>query len=136
MKGVSVSTLQPANNSERGKTTWEWKDPRGHQITVYLRYKGQHFAEHFHKGDDPAKNPDQFLLIKGKMSAVFKDLDGNTCETTFDATPGNPVLITIEPWILHGMVALEDCWYFEYRPRYFDPKNPDTYPMEEFKVKL
>ncbi len=118
--------IDPANpNNDRGKRTWEWKFQEGHQITVYYRKKGELFAEHYHKGDDSAKNPEKFLLIKGKISAVF-GANKIPEEKIFDATK-NPVEITIFPLTLHSMTALTDCFYVEYRPTYFNPKESDTY---------
>lgn len=114
--------INPANpGNDRGKRTWEWKFPEGHQITVYYRKEGEQFGEHYHKGE----NPEKLLLIQGKMSAVF-DADKTPEEIVFDATK-NPVEITIFPLTLHSMTALTDCYYIGYRPTYFDPKNPDTY---------
>lgn len=119
--------ISPANpDNDRGKRTWEWKFLEGHQITVYHREEGESFAEHYHKGDDPAKNPERFLLIKGKMSATFVGPSGIPEEEIFDAVE-NPVEITIFPNIMHGMIALTNCCYVEYRPTYFNPAKSDTY---------
>jgi len=103
----------------RGARTWEWKFPDGRQVTAYFRQKGERFAEHYHTGADPAKNPERFLLIAG---AVLVNGDRR-----LDAA-GGPVTLTIEPWERHSMEALEDAWYIEYRPTWFDPANPDTVP--------
>lgn len=126
-------SINPANpDNERGKRTWEWKQADGRQITVYKRNKGESFAAHFHRGDDPAKNPELFLLIHGKMRAIFTEPSGLRKTVWLDATQGKPVELVIQPFVLHEMKAVTDCTYIEYRPRYFNPEHPDTYPAEGF----
>ncbi len=128
----SVRTLAPANpGNERGKRTWEWKMPDGPQVSVYRRLKGERFGFHFHKGDDPSKNPERFLLLAGVMYAEFLNTDGDEWRATLDAGSG-PVELVIQPWVLHRMQALEECAHIEYRVNPFDPTRPDTYPAAEF----
>ena len=132
--GFTVKRLVPANpNNDRGKRTWEWKLPDGRQITIYRRRKGEKFAAHFHKGEDPTKNPERFVLLEGRMWMDFEDVDGNRKETVLDAKKGKkqPEL-TVEVGVLHTAIALTNCLYIEYRRQYFDPGNPDTYPAEAF----
>lgn len=118
--------LQPANlSNDRGRRTWEWKISDGRQITVYSRRAGEVFGMHFHKGEDPSKNPERFLLLSGRVRVRFssgkkksvKILDANL----------NPVELIIYPNVLHEFTAETDCLYIEYRLTHFDPNSPDTY---------
>ncbi|MDP3948015.1 MAG: hypothetical protein Q8Q41_05000 [bacterium] len=128
----SLRTLFPTNpGNERGRHTWEWKCPDGRQVSVYRRLKGERFASHFHKGDDPSKNPERFLLLAGTLCADFLDREGNEWSVALNASH-DPVELVIQPWVLHRMDALEECVYIEYRVNPFDQGAPDTYPATEF----
>ena len=127
----NVDEYYKRQGSERGKRTWEWLLPGGQQITFYLRLARENFAGHFHKGDDPSKNPELFVLLRGKMKFVFRDLEGNCASVTLDAATG-PQCLTIQPWAFHDVVAETDVLYAEYRETRFNPDMPDTYPEEEF----
>lgn len=129
--GFSIRGLEPANSSGRGRRTWEWRLPDGRQVTIYRRSKGEVFAAHFHKGEDPAKKPERWVLLEGRMSMVFENVHGHRVISILDAKDV-PVEVTIEPGILHTATALSDCLYIEYRQRYFDPERPDTYSAAEF----
>ena len=125
-------TLDPANmTNERGKRTWEWKQDDGRQTTLCVRIEGESFGNHFHKGDDPAKNPELFLLLEGKVWIRFTDKNGAREVATLDATE-KPIELTIMPFVLHELKAIARCKYIETRPNHFDPNHPDTYPLEEF----
>ena len=135
--GVDMRGLPPANPlNEKGKRTWErpLEIPMlrpNHHVTVYFRKRGEKFAGHFHKGDDPSKNPEYFLLLRGKIQIRFQTKGGQKREVNVDASKG-PAELTIQPLVLHSMRAIADCWYLEYRPRKFDPVKPDVYPPSEF----
>ncbi|MBI1957318.1 MAG: hypothetical protein HYS44_02575 [Candidatus Niyogibacteria bacterium] len=128
----SVRTLVPANPAnDKGQRTWTW-DSFGRYTTVYRRRKGEEFGGHFHKGDDPAKNPELFLLLSGAVLVKLVDKDGRVSEEFLNAS-GGPVELVIHPWIFHEVKALEDCVFIEDRgPSKFDPDRPDTYPVSEF----
>lgn len=137
MGGIIIEGLPPANSANvKGRRTWEWPLKKlmlrsDHHVTAYYRKKGERFAEHFHKGDDPSKNPEYFLLLKGKIHINFQTKGGPKKEVSVDADKG-PVELTIQPLVLHSMRAIKDCWYLEYRPRKFNPLKPDIYAPSEF----
>ncbi len=134
--GFCIEYIPPANSeNERGKRTWEYKAGSGAQVSIYFRKKREPFAAHFHKGKDPAKNPERFILLFGKVRVKFEDKSGKQSKIILDAgEPQNPrpVKLVIRPFILHWMLAETNCMYIEYRPSHFDPENSDTYPTEEF----
>ena len=124
--------LDPANlTNERGKRTWEWKQEDGRQTTLCVRLEGESFGNHFHKGDDPDKNPEIFLVLEGKIWIKFTDQNGLEEILTLDVTE-KPIELTIMPFVFHELKALTTCKYIETRLHYFDPAHPDTYPIEEF----
>ncbi len=130
--GFAISKLPQANpTNPRGTRTWEWKMPEGTQVGAYKRIKDEFFANHFHKGDDPSKKPELFLLLSGILQVEFLDVEDNYSREILDAK-GGPIELVIQPWILHRMKAIEECIYVEYRKTIFNPKFPDTYPAEEF----
>ena len=131
-EGFSVRQLPKADVSNpRGERTWEWKMPEGTQVSAFRRLKDEYFANHFHKGDDPSKNPERFLLLDGVLQVEILDIDGNYSKEILE-TNSDPVELIIQPWILHRMKALQECLYVEYRKTIFNPDSPDTYPPEEF----
>lgn len=128
--------LSPANtNTERGRKTFSWSFEKypGYQVVFFYRDKGSIFGEHFHKGEDPSKNPELFLLISGKVDISFTSLDGSVAKETYDAAH-TPIEIAIDPWIFHTMEALTDCVFAEYRETPFDPAYPDTYLANLFNA--
>lgn len=127
-----MQRLVPANETKKGKRTWNWNMPDGKQITIYQRYRDEEFGNHFHKGGDPSKNPERFLLLNGIVYFWLEDKNGHRYTMVLDATDG-PVEIMIRPYILHGARALADCCFIEYRQSKFDPAHTDTYPEEIFR---
>ena len=117
--------------SERGKTTWEWHLPGGQQITVYRRKKGTKFGAHFHKGEDPSKNPEFLLLLSGKMFMETTNAYGEANTEILHAS-SSPVELVMHPNVLHSFIAVEPVVYIEYRKTRFDKKNPDTFDASLF----
>lgn len=130
MEGVRIRIVPSAKKDDPCGRTWEWaKGVCTLQITVYERKEGVTFGAHFHKGDDPSKNPERFFLAAGEIWAFFEDLNGN-CERLV-IKPGSE--ITIAPWILHTMTPLEDVILIEQRVTIFDREHSDTYAEAEFR---
>lgn len=130
---VFTQKLAPANpNNERGKRTFELHFPSAVQCTTYFRHAGEHFGGHFHKGEDPSKKPEIFQLIVGVMTFLFVDKFGTERLERLDATDGIPVLLNIQPYILHYAHAITDVIYIELRPTPFDPLRQDVCLPEEF----
>lgn len=125
---VKVEALDCGNpNNDRGRRTWNWE-----KTAIYFRKKDEVFGGHFHKGDDPSKNPERFLLLCGAVQVDLEDQLGG--KRTFAIFAGSgPIKLTIPPYTLHTLTALEDCWFLESRVTPFNPESPDTYPKEDFK---
>lgn len=124
MKNIIISTI-PSINTEKG-VTYEWcKNLPGKQVSIYFRKKGTKFANHFHKGEDPSKNPERFFLISGKVE-ICCEIAGKTQK--FTVNPGEEMLIY--PPTKHWAEALEDSIFIEYRATPFDPSHSDTYPLD------
>ena len=132
MDGYKIKKIEPANDSNpRGKRTWEWHLTNGKQISAMRRLKGEVFGNHFHKGDDPSKNPEFILFLDGKAIIEFLDKNGKYSSEQIDAASG-PLEIVIEPWVLHRLIGETDVLYIESRLSRFNPDSPDTYSAEEF----
>lgn len=132
--GVLIQKLTPANPAnDRGKRTFEIRFPSPLvQETIYQRYANEHFGGHFHKGDDPSKNPEVFVLLSGRMEFCFKDKFHNERKELLDTSDGVPVMLIITPYIFHSARAINPVIYVEYRETYFDPAHPDCYPIDDF----
>ncbi len=131
MKGVEIKKIEPVKPGDpRGNTYQVFQGLSGLQVSAYTRKAGVSFAGHFHKGDDPSKNPELFFLISGKTELYAKN--GKTGEEiTVRLEEGD--MLTIEPGIWHEMKALTDVSFVEYRSTVFDPEKPDTYGKEEYE---
>lgn len=131
--GVVVRKLTPANpDNSRGMRTFEYHFPSAIQCTTYYRNAGEEFGGHFHKGDDPSKDPEIFQLISGVMDFFFTDKAGGERTLCIDATDRTPVLVLISPFLLHYARAVTDVIYIEFRSTHFDPLCSDVCPAEEF----
>lgn len=131
--GVRVRKLIPANpDTPRGLRTFEHHFPSATQCTTYYRESGEEFGGHFHKGDDPSKDPEIFQLISGVIEFFFTDKAGGKRTIRVDATDCTPVEVLISPFLLHSARAISDVIYVEFRSTRFDPAHPDIYPPEEF----
>lgn len=132
MDGIKIGRLQYVEPYDRRGPTYEWKFPSGHQITVFEREKGTKFGGHYHKDEDPSKNPERFYLVRGRLNAVLFMVpvvgpaeNPVRLECAFEAGD----TIEIYPYTYHKMEALEDCIFIEYRVTHFDPNKPDTYSV-------
>ena len=126
MDCIKIERLEPVDSKDWRGPTREWKFPDGHQITVFERNKGTRFGMHYHKGEDPSKNPERFYLAKGIIKATFTSHNSKEREEhIFEAGQ----ILEIHPNIYHAMEALADCIFIEYRVTHFDPNKSDTYSV-------
>lgn len=126
MTGITLNKVSIIKSS-KGETI-EWcKNIPGMQVTIYYRPKDSQFAHHFHKGEDPSKLPERFLLIQGKVKMTF--WNGKEQETAI-IEKGTEMLI--QPFIYHEAVTLEDAIFAEYRATPFTEQTSDVYSKEEF----
>jgi dTDP-4-dehydrorhamnose 3,5-epimerase-like enzyme len=134
MTGITIQQILPKNpNDPRGETVELFQGRLGKQVTLYRRVKGAKFGNHFHKGDDPSKNPEIFYLISGEV--VLSAENGKTHQTEqFTVTAGHQILI--DPGVYHEFEALCDVVFIEYRATVFDPAHPDCYTKDEYEEYL
>lgn len=138
MKITKISTrkVAPGNpRNDRGKRTWEWDQKDNKQIVFSFRRKGEHFGNHFHKGKDPSKNPERFLLLRGIFEFVFIYKNGKKQKLILSPKKG-PIELILPAYVFHKILAKTDCYHIEYRTTYFNSKKPDTYTAEFFPVKI
>ncbi len=122
-KGFRKRRQRPVNPSDLRGPIFEWKIPDGRQITVCVRKKGTK-GGHFHKGEDPSKDPERIFVAEGKMEIV---LSREEKTTRIVLKQGDS--IDIYPFIRHSFTFLEDTIVLEYRANYFDKNRSDTYPL-------
>lgn len=99
----------------------------GKQITLYFRNKGDPCGGHFHKGEDPSKNPERFLPLQGRLHLYT--FNGKRLQD-FHLKPGQELIIP--PNILHFLAIEEDSVFVEYRTTVFDRNHPDSYTFEHY----
>lgn len=136
MRVFEQAQIHPRHpETPKGNRTWEWLiHDRERQITIYKRLAGEEAGSHFHKGEDPSKNPEFFLLVSGEIIFEFIDESGNVYKEKLSAEHG-PVELVIYPHVLHRAMPITDCVFIEYRKTRFDPENPDTLSPEYFPIK-
>ena len=127
--GILLHKLSTANEQDQRGVTYEWcKGLPGLQVTIYQRKKGSICGNHFHKGDDPSKNPERFFLVQGTMRLKAWNLHGEHMNCLVEA--GTEMIL--EPNVLHSLEAQTDVTYIEYRSTVFNKAKPDCYPAELF----
>ncbi|HJX05300.1 MAG TPA: hypothetical protein VJ461_01165 [Candidatus Nanoarchaeia archaeon] len=134
MNGIKIVSLEQANPNDPRGPIYEWcKGLPGRQLTVYERIKGIPLANHYHKGEDPAKNPELLFLAKGELELVAYNKQGQR----FEARVREGHEIIISPYVLHTLKTITDIILLEYRSTVFDRAKPDTYlsTLEEFLLK-
>lgn len=128
-QGITITKVAPII-TEKGPT-YEWsKGVPGLQITLYQRKKGKISGNHFHKGDDPSKNPERFFLIQGRMRLQARNRQGQVMNVIIEE--GTELLIN--SWVFHALEALTDVVFVEYRSTVFNRQKPDTYSEKDFVV--
>lgn len=129
MDGVIIRPVEPADRNDTRGMTYEWcRGLPGMQVTFGERKAGTVSGKHWHKGEDPSKNPERFLLVYGRMRARF--CDGLDTEEKLIQEPFMELLIP--PNILHAYIAVDDILFAEYRPTVYDRGRPDTYFAKDF----
>ncbi len=122
-KLFELKEINPADpNDERGPT-YNWVFPDGRTVVLYFRRKGSRLGGHYHKGEDPSKNPERFFIVKGRMKALFIGPNNERKEEILEERRE----LTIYPNVPHYLEVLEDTILAESRITPFDPGHPDTY---------
>lgn len=127
MDTVTIKKI-PTLKDKKG-ITLEWcKNEEGKQVSIYYRKRGTHFAQHYHSGSDPSKNPEKFLLLTGKIKLIYID---SKSSQKIERIISPCTEIRIPPFTKHNVIAIEDCIFIEYRSTVFDKHNPDTIHVDE-----
>lgn len=123
---VEIKRIVSVGKDRRGHV-WEWKFTDGHQVSIFFRKKGAHFAHHYHTGIDPSKNPERFFLVSGSVRVTW--WDSRDKKYTKKVYAGSEIIIPAR--VPHCFDALEDCTFLEYRTTHFDPKHSDVLPLTQ-----
>ena len=109
MKDVEIRKIESLSVDERGDIT-SWRVDHPESILVIRRKKGTVSGNHYHKGEDIAKNPEIFFVLKGKINLKLKNIKtGEEKEMIIDGLTE----LTIYPYIVHKLEALEDTVFIE-----------------------
>lgn len=110
---------------ERGSTHYFHTDRTGEFIIAY-RKAGSKNGRHYHKGTAPSKNPEQIIIMQGTATLTCYDVRDQR-EATVQVQA--PVLIEIEPWIWHQVVADTDIIVFELNG--LEDAKDDTFRLDD-----
>lgn len=111
---------------KEGNATYELESisPSSGRILAY-REKGSFSGDHWHEGDALAKNPEELLLVKGKVRIEWTiNLEGNYEHTKILQAP---LLIRVYSGVKHRLEALEDVCFIEFNS-IAEQQNDTFYP--------
>ena len=64
MEGIQINRIISSDFADPRGPTYEWcKGLLGQQVTIFYRNAGIIAGNHYHKGNDPSKNPEFFFLL-------------------------------------------------------------------------
>ena len=130
IEGVRIGKIPLIQKDIRG-SVYRWcSGLSGKEISIFQRNAGISFGNHYHKGDDPSRNPERFLLLKGAVS--FWAYNGITKERA-EIVLEEFTEVEIDRGILHGSKAKTDVVFIEYRLNPYDEQNPDAYASETYE---
>lgn len=109
MDGVKIFKLENEKNDEKG-VSYKIKNIFSESINLYYRNSNVISGKHYHNGNNPFKNPEKLILIKGKCELYCKNLDTQE-EEKFQIEA--PIIWHISPRIYHEVRIIEDCIYIE-----------------------
>ena len=133
---VKIQPLHLRQKDKRGKVHDFFLANRKHFLFLYTK-KGKVRGCHFHPGLTKSKNPENFILIKGRLRINAIDIITKEMKTYFVPKPS---CIRIWPRIYHEIIALEDSILFEPNEGLFTRKDvvkPNDKRFPDFlKVRL
>ncbi len=106
---VQVQPIDVKAVDERGALHYFATDRTGEFLLVY-RNAGAVSGQHYHKGISAGKNPEDMLLVQGKASLHWKNLETNEAKT-IELTA--PIRVKIPANIWHELTAVTDIVYIE-----------------------
>ena len=129
---VSIRQIEPVNADDPKGLTYElFKGIHGMQVTYCTRNAGKIFGNHYHRGDDPSKNPERVVLLSGSCDLIT--CDGKQTNTHLLQSPTE---IIIQPSVIHAFFPRENISFIEYRSTVFNPENNDTFTFGTFRTHL
>lgn len=128
IEGLEVEHLEPVASSERGQVYEIFRGETARQISIFVREAGEVAGQHYHKGNDPAKDPEKFLVLDGNGLLKARN---SSLDEEISVQVGEYTKIEIYPEIEHAIYPKEDMVFLEYRRTEFDEENPDTYPIDD-----
>lgn len=106
---VQIHPIDIKAVDERGALHYFSTDRTGEFLLVY-RNAGTISGQHYHKGISVGKNPEDMLLVQGRASLHWKDLNTNE-ENTVELIAPKRVLIPANTW--HELIAITDIVFIE-----------------------
>lgn len=128
--GVTFKVISPVNIDARGKVYRWCTNLLGMEVTIFQRLAGVSFGNHYHKGKDPSRNPERFLLLQG--TASFWAYNGITKERVENVVVKEFTEVLIDKGVLHGFTAITNTIFIEYRVTTFDDNHPDMYTADTY----
>lgn len=106
---VTLLPVTTIGADERG-TTHVFHNERTGQLMVTYRKAGSHSGRHYHTGRSPHKNPEKLVLMQGSATIHWRHMKGSEQGSVAAQAP---VIICIEPWAWHEVVAETDIVVLE-----------------------
>jgi dTDP-4-dehydrorhamnose 3,5-epimerase-like enzyme len=106
---VTITPINLKAADERGALHYFSTDRTGEFLLLY-RNAGSVSGQHYHKGISKGKNPEDMLLVQGKASLHWKDLNTNKEETVELVAP---VRVLIQANVWHELTAITDIVFLE-----------------------
>ena len=131
IKGVMFRKIDPVNVDERGRVYRWCTGLQGKEISIFQRQEGVSFGNHYHRGSDPSRNPERFLLLQGMAS--FWAFNGLTNERVQNVVVEEFTEILVDKGILHGLKAMSDILFIEHRSTTFDQNSQDMYLADTYE---
>ena len=120
---VTITPINLKAADERGTLHYFSTERTGEFLLVY-RNAGSVSGEHYHKGISAGKNPEDMLLVQGKASLHWKDLNTNKEETVELIAP---IRVLIQPNVWHALTAITDIVFVELNS--LEDGSEDTYRL-------
>jgi hypothetical protein len=115
---------------ERGATHFFDTDRTGEFIIGY-RKAGSISARHYHKGIAAGKNPEKVILMSGKVTVNWFDVNG---EAKGSSKMKAPSMLVVYPYTWHEVIADTDIVMFELNA--LEDGKKDAFWLDEKEIEL
>jgi hypothetical protein len=106
---MKIIPLESLSHDDRGYVGEYYHDRAGRHLLVFCN-AGAIRGRHYHKGLSPTKNPEIIILVSGKCTINWRNLDTSTMSTETITGPAK-MQISANTW--HEFVAQTDCSFLE-----------------------